>query len=278
MKPHVVAVALVLVLSCGPSTLTPPSAASPASPATSSRFADLDEELRAEQLDANTYVVSHRAFFDSNVLVARMPDGTVVFCSSPFETQATRRLVQWAKATLFPTRMVAINTHFHFDGSGGNEAYHLEGVQTYSSALTRDLLLQRGEGMKQRTADEIGGAKGERLRRMALVPAQHTFDATAGLVLTFGGEEVRVMFPGPAHSPDNLWVYFPARRTLFGGCMIRATRAIGNTSDADVGHWAEGVRKAFALSPRVVIPGHGAIGGPELLEVTLGALADAPRK
>jgi hypothetical protein len=30
-----------------------------------------------------------------------------------------------------------------------------------------------------------------------------------------------VFFPGAAHSADNVVVYFPKKRLLFGGCMIK---------------------------------------------------------
>jgi glyoxylase-like metal-dependent hydrolase (beta-lactamase superfamily II) len=110
------------------------------------------------------YLVTHEPFFASNVLVVRMPDGAVVICSSPYETQASRALVGWVKATLRPSRMVAINTHFHFDGTGGNEAYRELGVLTYAASDTQRLLQEKGPAVQAEAPADFEDA--DRKRRI----------------------------------------------------------------------------------------------------------------
>lgn len=237
----------------------------------------IDRELVARQVAPGAYVITHEPFHASNVLVVQMPDGTVVICSSPFESEGTRALVRWIRATLHPRRMVAINTHFHFDGSGGNQAYAAAGVETIGSRQTAALLAERGPALRAGSAESFADpALRARVAHLALVAPHRTFDAARGLTLRFGGEEVRVIYPGPAHSPDNLVVHFPARELLFGGCMIKATGAsIGYTGDADLAHWEAAVRSLEPLAPRVVVPGHGAVGGRELLSATIAVVRAA---
>lgn len=237
----------------------------------------IDSELVAHQVAPGAYVVTHVPFHASNVLVVRMPDASLVICSSPFETEGTRALLGWLDRTFHPPRIVAINTHFHLDGTGGNAAYAAAGVETIASTRTAALLAERGAALRAEAAAafEDPALRG-RVERVALVAPRRTFDPAAGLVLTIGGEEVRIIHPGPAHSPDNVVVHFPARHVLFGGCMIKATGAtIGYTGDADLAHWEAAVRALEPLAPRVVVPGHGAVGGRELFADTIAIVRSA---
>ena len=129
----------------------------------------IDDELTARRIAKDTFVVTHEPFFSSNVLVARMPDGAVLVGSSPFETVASRALVGWIRATMSPTRIVAVNTHFHFDGTGGNEAYRELGVETWASSLTQQLLRDVGPRMQTVSAAQTSDP-GRRARVAAVAP------------------------------------------------------------------------------------------------------------
>lgn len=228
-------------------------------------------ELVVRQVAPAAYLVTHEPFHASNVLVVRMADGTLVVCSSPFETEGTRAMLRWLESQFHPRHIIAINTHFHFDGTGGNAAYRAAGVETIGSAQTAALLAERGGRLREGSAASFEQpALRARVERLELVAPVRTFDPAAGLVLPIAGEEVHVIYPGPAHSPDNVVVHFPARHLLFGGCMIRANgSSIGYTGDADLDHWEQAVHSLEPLAPRVVVPGHGAVGGPELLAGTI---------
>lgn len=235
----------------------------------------IDEELAVKTLAPDTYLVVHEPFVAANVLVAKMPDGAVVIASSPFETQASRALVTWVKAALSPTRIVAINTHFHLDGTGGNEAYREAGVVTYASAQTQRLLSEKGAAMQLESANQLAGVEKERMLAMKVVPAEKTFDEKEGMTLTFGAEEVRVVYPGAGHSPDNVVVFLPSRGVLFGGCLIKGSKAVGYIGHADLDHWEAAVDTVRALGAKIVIPGHGPVGGPELFDLTASVVRSA---
>lgn len=211
----------------------------------------------------------------ANILVVRVRDGSLVICSSPYDTSATRALVRHLRARFAPPRIVAINTHFHGDGTAGNEGYAAEGVATYASDHTAALQAERGsagpEGMA-RYVEAAAPALAERIRKTQVVAAQRLFPESEGLTLTFAGETVRALFLGGGHSPDNVVVHFPDRGVLFGGCMVRSHPGLGNTADADLAHWAETAGAAGRLGARIVVPGHGEPGGAELLTGTATAV------
>ncbi len=235
-----------------------------------SRPLRIDPELTVQRIARDAFLVTHEPAFDSNVLVVRMSDGTVVLCSSPFDTEATRIMLRWLRSVFSPGRILAINVHFHPDGTAGNEAYSEAGVQTYATDLTQRLLAKRGAQTRDGAAAALNDpALAARVRGTRIVAAEHTFKASKGVTFNIGGEAVHVIYPGPAHSPDNVVVYFPARGILFGGCMIKTGDAIGNIADADLGHWEAAVRSVERLESRLVVPGHGPVGGPELFENTI---------
>lgn len=197
---------------------------------TDGRPVRINSELAVRQIAQDTFVVTHEPAFDSNILVVRLADGTVVLCSSPFDTHATRIMLRWIRDVFAPGRMLAINTHFHPDGTAGNEAYAEAGVETYATDLTQRLLAERGAQVRDGAAAALENpALASRVRGTRIVPAARTIKAADGVIFTTGGEAVHVIYPGPAHSPDNVVVHFPARGILFGGCMIKTGGAIGNT-------------------------------------------------
>lgn len=232
--------------------------------------ARINDVLAVRRVARDAYVVTQEAgLVPANILVVRMPDGTLVLSSSPYDTGTTRAMLGWLRDTFHPRRMVAINTHFHPDGIAGNEAYSEAGVETYASTQTQELLLARGATVKDQTARAVEQPLRASMEQTRIVPAKHTFEAKEGLKLEFGGETVQVFYPGPAHSPDNVSVFFPSRKVLFGGCMIRAATAkLGYRGDADVANWEAATQSLEPFAPLVVVPGHGAPGGAELLQHT----------
>jgi metallo-beta-lactamase class B len=238
----------------------------------------IDEELSVRSLGPDTFVVTHDALWEANILVARMPDGSVLIASSPADTVTTRALLAWIERALAPARILAVNTHFHLDGTGGNEAYRAAGVATYASEHTQALLAAEGTKMRRSAATALADrpALAARVANTAVVPAEHTFSERDGLSLRLGSEEVRVFYPGAAHSPDNLAVYFPARSVLFGGCMVRSGDAIGNLASADLASWPGAIEALRVLSPEVVVAGHGFAAGDALAR-TLTVVAQATR-
>jgi len=66
--------------------------------------------------------------------------------------------------------------------------------------------------------------------------------------------------------------YFPSEKTLFGGCMVKEVNATkGYLGDANIASWPktiENIKKTLPAA-QFIIPGHGKIGGQELLNYTI---------
>jgi metallo-beta-lactamase class B len=67
--------------------------------------------------------------------------------------------------------------------------------------------------------------------------------------------------------------WIPEKKILFGGCMVKSMRAnnLGNITDADLEEWPKTVKrvKEKYSKANVVVPGHGRVGGIELIDHTI---------
>jgi len=87
---------------------------------------------------------------------------------------------------------------------------------------------------------------------------------------------VEVAFPGHGHAEDNLVVYVPSAKVLFGGCTIRSvgTKSLGNIIDADLKTWGPALAWVKATYPEIktVVPGHGQGANITLIDGTIGLI------
>ncbi|NIZ60797.1 subclass B1 metallo-beta-lactamase [Sedimentitalea sp. CY04] len=171
-----------------------------------------------------------------------------ILIDSGWTDAQTDAILDWARDDLKQPVTRAYFTHAHLDKMGGVGAVKSRDIETYALELSNELALANG-----------------------LQPAENDIHLSVGQdVLSVG--LVDLFFPGGAHSHDNLVAYVAKDSLLYGGCMVRsaASKRLGNTQDADVLHWDTAIGLVKQRFPQVdiVVPGHGAPAGPELLERT----------
>ncbi|ABL99385.1 subclass B1 metallo-beta-lactamase [Shewanella amazonensis] len=182
-------------------------------------------------------------------------DGKEAFVvDTPWTDADAEALLEWTKAKDLTVKAV-LATHWHEDRAGSFGVFERAGIATLSSEATQALLRQH-----QKTL------------------ATHTF---SGDEIQYFGNKVEVFYPGAGHAMDNLVVYLPHEKLLFGGCLVReaSTRFMGFYGDGSLPDWPESMSRLIAKFPEVitVVPGHGALGDKRLLEHTRG-LAEAALK
>lgn len=193
----------------------------------------------------------------TNGIVVRRDDG-VWLIDTAWTDEQTKEVLALVQAEFGSPVTHAVFTHAHDDKMGGVAALKAAGIATFAHAPSNELAPTRG-----------------------LEPAAVGLAAapTGAIDLPAGAPEgITLFYPGPAHTTDNIVAYVPSARVLFGGCMIRpaASASLGNTADGVVKEWAASVRSAAARfdETQIVVPSHGAPGGPGLLDHTT-ALAEA---
>jgi glyoxylase-like metal-dependent hydrolase (beta-lactamase superfamily II) len=181
----------------------------------------------------------------SNGLIVREADHVVVI-DTAWGAAPSRALLAWIDRELKLPVTRLIVTHFHDDRLGGWEVFAERGVRVVASERTLALA------------------------KVKSTPAFDLYRLLPGERFTSGS--VEIFYPGPAHAPDNVVVWHPANRILAGGCAVRAAASagLGNLSDASVADWAASIARVQTAYPdvRIVLPGHGDAGGPELLTHT----------
>ena len=184
-------------------------------------------------------------YFPSNGLIVAGPDGALII-DTAWDTKQTARVLDWVEVNVGPARALLI-THAHDDRMGGIAEADRRHIPSYALSETV-----------------------QRARERGWPPIQHA--VTSVFRLETLGVPGELFFPGPAHTVDNATVWLQETQVLAGGCLVRAAAAtsMGNTSDADLNAWPRAITMLQERYPRVrlVVPGHGEPGGPELLAHT----------
>jgi metallo-beta-lactamase class B len=261
---------LIIILLTGCSAKTPRSVS-----ATPSQQIELADGLSLSQIGDGAYVVTHSYPWPANSLIVQMSNGDWVMAGTPYTPDATRQVLNWVEDNFGKSNFTAIDTGYHVDNLGGNQALIEAGIPVYGSDLTIRMLQERGERTRQYLLDLAGDPSSPfaaGLKSIEFIPPDHVFPASEGLTLTFGDEKVQVIYPGPTQAPDKLAVYFPDRKLLYGSCMVLGNDQLGNTAEADFENWPLAIAQLQQLSVDVVIPGHGTRFGPDVLQHSLDLL------
>jgi metallo-beta-lactamase class B len=143
------------------------------------------------------------------------------------------------------------------------------------------MIQERGEKSRNWTLNSLRAPKDKRFYDIfsdqAIVSPTEVIDLDVNeeKSLSFGTENLVLYYPGETHSPDNITVYYPEKKILFGGCMIKELSAadLGNTDDANLEQWPVSIERLKAkyneANVNIVIPGHGKTGDIHLLDKTL---------
>jgi metallo-beta-lactamase class B len=238
---------------------------------------DLSADLYLRKIGEGAFVITHSFPWAANSLLVEMRDGTLVMAGTPYTPEAARAVLDWANSHFGKRAIAVIDTGYHADNLGGNQAFLDAGIPVYGSDLTVQMLRERGEKTQAMMLSLIGDAQSPyyaAYQHMVFASPDHVFPVKEGLTLSFGAEKVMVVFPGPSQAPDKVAVYFPDRKLLFGSCMIIGTDRLGNTADADLANWPNALRDLEQYPVDVIVPGHGDRLDKELIQHTLDLLAN----
>ncbi|WP_099769293.1 subclass B1 metallo-beta-lactamase [Chryseobacterium sp. 52] len=181
-----------------------------------------------------------------NGMIVKDGNETVIL-DTPTDDKSSEELISWIKSSLHAKVNAVVATHFHNDCLGGLKEFDKNNIPSYASNKTIELA-------KEAKANVAG----------------HGFNDT--LTLNAGKHKILIKYFGEGHTKDNVVAYVPDQKAMFGGCLIKEIDATkGYLGDANVQAWSGTVEKVKAQYPDVktVIPGHGDVGGKELLDYTI---------
>lgn len=233
------------------------------------------EYLFFEQLNENVYLIDHHFPWPANSLAVKINE-TVILIDTPYTSAATKIVVERIRDTWRPANIIAVNTGFHVDNLGGNGYLIEQGIPVYGSKLTYELLEQIGEASRKLMLSWLRGPANKVFydgHQEPYIKPTHLFEIKLNEVFTLLDGKVQIYYPGESHSPDNLVVYLPELKLLFGGCMVKSSESknLGNTANANLADWPKSVQKLLDKykDAAIVVPGHGKWGDIKLLRHTL---------
>jgi glyoxylase-like metal-dependent hydrolase (beta-lactamase superfamily II) len=164
-------------------------------------------------------------------------------------------------------RLFLTLTHFHPEHGFGAQAFAGGAVTLYNRAQHEDLK-RKGAGYLE-LFKTFGDTVAAELDGVELVDPDVVYDSAAELEL--GGRRARLRAWGQAHTLGDQTVFLPEQRVLFTGDLVEercfAIFPWFPPDDVDVEgeRWIEVLRELERLEPAVVVPGHGDVGGVEVI-------------
>jgi len=174
-------------------------------------------------------------FYPANGLFALTPKGAIII-DGPWDPKDRQPLLDSIWQQHHAKVVFCLATHFHEDRSGALKQYGALGIPTFATKMTDSLCRLHHEP-----------------RAVHLMAPDTIFH--------FGDFTLQTYYPGPGHAPDNIVVWLPKSRILYGGCFLKSVKDdnLGNLSDANVAVWGQnaGKLKARFSRPSYIIVGHG---------------------
>ncbi len=180
----------------------------------------------------------------SNGLVV-VDDENAFIVDTPWSDDDTEKLVNWIRDNDYKL-LGSVSTHSHEDRTAGIEWLNEQSIPTYASALTNKILKTEEKAL-----------------------AKHSFE---GKEFQLAKGLLEAYYPGGGHTIDNIVVWVPKAKTLFGGCLVRSleSKGLGYTGEAHIAQWSGSAENLLAKFPeaKIVVPGHGKVGDIALLRHT----------
>lgn len=181
-------------------------------------------------------------------------DGKAFLFDSPWNDEQTETLATWLSNSLNVVITDFVPTHYHEDCMGGIGYLHSQDVESHANQMTIDIAKEKG------LPTPLSGIEGTRFMKLNDI-------------------DVFCYYLGGGHTEDNIVVWIPSEKILFGGCLVKdlQSKSLGNVAEANLEEWPNTIDNVIEKFPsaEIIIPGHGQYGGKELLVHTKELLSSA---
>jgi cyclase len=155
-----------------------------------------------------------------------------------------------------PIRFV-IDTHFHPDHSFGNQVWAEAGAVPVAQVATLEELQRTGASRWAESARTRPDVAASSLKLPGLVYSD-------SMAFDDGVHRVELHFFGVGHTHGDTLVWLPHERILFTGDVC-VNGSFNYLHDSNVPEWIKLLERAKQLGALKVCPGHGPMGGPEII-------------
>ncbi|MBI9035692.1 MAG: subclass B1 metallo-beta-lactamase [Bacteroidales bacterium] len=175
-------------------------------------------------------------------------NGKALMVDTPMTNKETKELYHYLTDSMNIEIEKLIVGHYHQDCLGGLEFLHSIGVISISGEFTKNKCMELDLPIPHQSFQKIYNF-------------QHQ------------GKNIICYYPGGGHTLDNIVVYLPSEKVLFGGCLIKSLEFnnLGYIGEAVMGEYEQSIQNVLKEFPNIefVIPGHGKYGDTTLLMHTI---------
>lgn len=206
----------------------------------SATYAQMNSEnLIIEPINDNMYVYTTfkemgGTKYSSNAMYVLTNDGAILF-DTPWDPDQYQPLIDHIKNIHHKDIIALFVTHAHDDRAGGLQFFNERGIPSYAYTLTNKILKEAQQAIA-------------------------TNELRENEVFTFGQQKFMTSFIGAGHALDNIIIWLPEEKLLYGACLIKSSEStnLGYIKDGNVQAWQttiEKIQQKYA-DAKIVIPGH----------------------
>lgn len=174
-----------------------------------------------------------------------------------------QRMLERARRLGGARKLLLTTTHFHPEHAFGVAPFAQEAVYIANTAQAAELAGKGQEYVEMFCG--FGPGLAEVLDGVELCQPDVTYDGR--LRIDLGGIAAELIEIGQAHTRGDQVVFLPESRVLFAGDLVEHRfLPIFPDPDASGPRWLSALHALSALQPEIVVGGHGAVGGPELID------------
>ena len=190
-------------------------------------------------------------------------DDFVLVIDANYPSGAKIVMPQIAATTAKPVRFV-FDTHHHGDHAYGNQLWAEGGATVVASTRTLDEMKQVETGFFGGAPGRWEGAAKNRpdVAETKLKPPVMLFPQD--LFLDDGKHRVELRWFGAGHTKGDAYAWLPKEKILFtGDACVNGPH--NNVNDGSLTEWIKTLDRVKQLGAEKVCPGHGPMGGPEII-------------
>lgn len=196
----------------------------------------------------------------NNVGIIQLEQAGAVLLVDTFATEARNLKLRRVLEAQGAVRIDVVNTHFHGDHTFGNSIFSDGDI--FGTELTAELIVLAGDDLVRRQP-------GINFGNVQITPPTKLVSSEYSISTAWG--DIEFLEFKDAHSASDLVVWLPTERVLFTGDIawnnVTPFALMGSVTGS-IGA-LEILQK---LDVRAVVPGHGAVGGTEVLQGSLDYL------
>jgi len=230
--------------------------------------APFDYKLKPKKVDDNVWCffgaldkpTKENAGFMANSCYVKTKDGYFLMDSGPSYQFAKQAYSAMKKIADLPVKYV-VNSHHHDDHWLGNDFYKKEFNATLIGPDSINTNYKEGDKTRMYKVLPQNAIEGTHIIKLDIVPKEK-------MVVNLGGQEFDIYpMDVKAHTADDVFVYMPKAKVVFGGDLVMNGRINSDRDGAVMGE-LKAIKFFRSLEWDVLVPGHGLITDKTALDET----------